>query len=98
MEDFLAIGDGIEVVQGRVEKDHEVVILPTGSYRLHDLIEIQIAKEIGFVGVCLCRITGLVEQYAVKAHLKTPFMEQADLIEQAFQASAALAADDKEDE
>ena len=47
VEDFLAIDDGVKIVQGDVEERREVVVLRAGGDRLHDLTEMQIVKAIG---------------------------------------------------
>ncbi|MGO9844272.1 MAG: hypothetical protein ACLPZF_24210 [Candidatus Acidiferrales bacterium] len=43
--DFLAIRDGVEIVQACIEERREIVVFPAGRDGFHDLVEMQIAEE-----------------------------------------------------
>ena len=43
---FLAVDDIVAILEGRIEERCKIEFIPIGSDRAHDLVEIQIAKEL----------------------------------------------------
>jgi hypothetical protein len=47
-DNFLTVGDGVQIVQACVEEGCEIVVLPVDRDGVHDLIEMQITEEANY--------------------------------------------------
>jgi hypothetical protein len=69
LHDLMTIGDRVDTAQARIKERLQIVFFPASDNVIHDLIAIQVDKEVRRLGAVVCRaIFGTFKKDSMERH------------------------------